>query len=49
LPFDSPEARKVNAEMMETIYFAAVTASNEIAKVEGPYSSFKGSPASKGS
>lgn len=48
LPFDSVEARKLNAEMMETIYFAALTTSNEIAKVEGPYSSFKGSPASKG-
>eukprot|EP00026_Physarum_polycephalum_P002324 Phypoly_transcript_02330.p1 GENE.Phypoly_transcript_02330~~Phypoly_transcript_02330.p1 ORF type:complete len:815 (+),score=129.17 Phypoly_transcript_02330:68-2512(+) len=48
LPFESPEARKLNAEMMETIYFAAVSASNELAQKDGPYSSFKGSPASKG-
>lgn len=33
---------------METIYFAAVTTSNELAKIDGPYSSFKGSPTSKG-
>ena len=48
LPFESAEARKVNAEIMETIYFAALTTSNELAKVDGPYSSFKGSPTSKG-
>jgi ribonucleoside-diphosphate reductase alpha chain len=46
--FDSPEARKLNAEIFETIYFAAVTESNAIAKKDGPYESFEGSPASKG-
>lgn len=48
LPFDSPEARKLNAEIMETIYFSALTTSNELAQTDGAYSSFKGSPASKG-
>lgn len=46
--FDSPEARKLNKEIFETIYFAAVTESNAIAQKEGPYQSFEGSPASKG-
>lgn len=48
LPFTSDEAKKLNQEIFETIYFAAVTASMEEAKVEGPYSSFKGSPISQG-
>ncbi len=48
LPFTSDEAKKVNQEIFETIYFAAVTASMELAKVEGPYSTFKGSPISEG-
>lgn len=48
MPFDSVEARKLNAELMETIYFAALTTSMELAQAEGPYSTFKGSPASKG-
>ena len=47
-PFDSPEARELNKKMFETIYFGAVTASNELAKEKGPYSTFEGSPASKG-
>ncbi|MBP7240144.1 MAG: ribonucleoside-diphosphate reductase subunit alpha [Saprospiraceae bacterium] len=46
--FDSPEARKLNTEIFETIYFAAVTESNAIAQREGSYESFEGSPASKG-
>lgn len=46
--FDSPEARKLNSEIFETIYFAAVTESNAIAKQDGPYSSYEGSPASQG-
>ncbi|MDZ4747207.1 MAG: ribonucleoside-diphosphate reductase subunit alpha [Saprospiraceae bacterium] len=46
--FDSPEARKLNKEIFETIYFAAVTESNVIAQREGAYESFEGSPASKG-
>ncbi|MBX7242510.1 MAG: ribonucleoside-diphosphate reductase subunit alpha [Bacteroidia bacterium] len=48
MPFDSPEARLLNKEIFETIYFAALTASSELAKEQGAYSSFKGSPASKG-
>lgn len=48
LPFTSDEAKKVNQEIFETLYFAAVTASMEMAKEEGPYSTFEGSPISKG-
>jgi ribonucleoside-diphosphate reductase alpha chain len=48
LPFTSDEAKKLNQEIFETLYFAAVTASMELAKEEGPYSSFKGSPMSQG-
>ncbi len=47
-PFDSPEARKLNIEIFETIYFAALTESNALAVKHGHYESFKGSPASKG-
>ncbi len=47
-PFDSPEARQLNKDIFETIYFAALTASNEIAQVDGAYSTYEGSPASKG-
>lgn len=48
LAFDSPEARKVNRDIFETIYHAALTQSVAEAKVDGPYESFKGSPASEG-
>ncbi len=48
LPFTSDEAKKLNQEIFETLYFAAVTASMEMAKEEGPYSTFEGSPISKG-
>ncbi|RXR33484.1 ribonucleoside-diphosphate reductase subunit alpha [Flavobacterium piscinae] len=48
LPFTSDEAKQLNQEIFETLYFAAVTASMEMAKEEGPYSSFKGSPISQG-
>lgn len=48
LPFTSDEAKKLNQEIFETIYFAAVTSSMEIAKAKEPYSSFKGSPMSQG-
>lgn len=48
MPFTSPEAKKLNQEIFETIYFAALTASNEMAKEEGAYSTFEGSPISKG-
>ncbi|MEC4115508.1 ribonucleoside-diphosphate reductase subunit alpha [Myroides phaeus] len=48
LPFTSPKAKQLNQEIFETIYFAAVTASMEMAKEEGPYSTFEGSPISQG-
>ena len=48
MPFDSDEARKLNKEIFETIYFGAMTASMELAKQHGPYESYKGSPVSKG-
>ncbi len=48
LPFDSPEAKKLNKEIFETIYFAAMTASKDLAKKEGTYETFEGSPVSKG-
>ena len=47
-PFDSAEARKLNKEVFETIYYAACTASKDLAKIDGPYQTFAGSPASKG-
>jgi ribonucleoside-diphosphate reductase alpha chain len=48
LPFTSDEAKALNQEIFETLYFAAVEASVEMAIVEGPYSTFKGSPMSQG-
>ena len=48
LPFDSPKAKKLNSQIFETIYHAAVEASVELADLERPYSTFAGSPASKG-
>ncbi|AOC95124.1 Ribonucleoside-diphosphate reductase 1 subunit alpha [Flavobacterium anhuiense] len=48
MPFTSDEAKKLNQEIFETLYFAAVTASMEMAKEEGSYSTFEGSPMSKG-
>ena len=48
VPFHSDEAANINKKIFETMYHAALTQSNELAKVEGPYDSFKGSPASKG-
>jgi len=48
LPFTSDEAKKLNQEIFETLYFAAVTASMEMAKEEGAYSSYKGSPIEQG-
>lgn len=47
-PFDSPEAVQLNKEIHETIYYAAMTASKDLAKTEGPYESYEGSPVSKG-
>ena len=48
LPFESEEARKLNKDIFETIYFAAMEASMELAKEQGAYSSFAGSPLSEG-
>lgn len=48
MPFTSDEAKKLNQEIFETLYFAAVTSSMEVAKAKGPYSTFKGSPMSEG-
>jgi ribonucleoside-diphosphate reductase alpha chain len=48
LPFESDEARTLNREVFETIYFASMSASKDLAKVEGPYETIKGSPVSKG-
>ena len=47
LPFESDAARTLNKEIFETIYFAAVTASKDLAKIEGPYETYAGSPVSK--
>jgi ribonucleoside-diphosphate reductase alpha chain len=47
-PFDSPEARKLNRDIFETMYYAALTESCALAEKEGPYSTFDGSPASRG-
>jgi len=48
MPFDSPEARQLNKEIFETMYFAACEMSSELAKTEGTYESYEGSPSSKG-
>lgn len=48
MPFDSPEAKKLNKEIFETIYYASMTASKDLAKEEGPYETWKGSPISQG-
>ena len=47
-PFDSDEARQLNKDLFETIYYAACTASKDMAKEEGAYETFEGSPASEG-
>lgn len=47
-PFDSPQARELNKQIFENIYYAACKASCDLAEKEGPYSTFQGSPASKG-
>ena len=46
-PFESEEARALNKEIFETIYFAAMTASKDLAKIQGPYETYAGSPVSK--
>jgi ribonucleoside-diphosphate reductase alpha chain len=48
LPFESEEARALNREIFETIYYASMTASKDLAKVDGAYETYAGSPVSKG-
>lgn len=48
MPFDSPEARQLNKDIFETIYFAAMTESCALAEKHGAYQTFAGSPLSKG-
>ncbi|MHA6248496.1 ribonucleoside-diphosphate reductase subunit alpha [Pontibacter sp. CAU 1760] len=48
MPFESDEARGLNKDIFETIYFAAMTASKDLAKKNGAYETFKGSPLSEG-
>ncbi|TVR37130.1 MAG: ribonucleoside-diphosphate reductase subunit alpha [Cryomorphaceae bacterium] len=47
-PFDSEEARMLNREIFETIYYASMTASKDLAKEHGPYETYEGSPISEG-
>lgn len=48
MPFESAEAKQLNKDIFETIYFAAMTASKDLAKVDGYYETFPGSPTSRG-
>jgi ribonucleoside-diphosphate reductase alpha chain len=48
MPFESDEAKQLNKEIFETIYFAAMTASKDLAIKDGAYATFKGSPLSQG-
>ena len=48
MPFESEEAQQLNKDIFETIYYASMEASMELAIKEGPYSSWEGSPISKG-
>ena len=48
IAFDSDAARKINSNIFETIYHGALEASCEMAMIEGPYETFRGSPASEG-
>jgi len=48
MAFDSPDARQLNKDIFETIYYASLTASKDIAMELGPYETYKGSPMSKG-
>ena len=47
-PFESPEAQQLNKDIFETIYYAALDASCELAEKLGPYETYEGSPVSKG-
>lgn len=48
MPYDSDEAAQLNKDIFETIYYAALCASRDLARVDGPYETWKGSPISKG-
>ena len=48
LPFDSPEAAKLNADIFEALYYAALRTSCELAREQGPYETYEGSPMSRG-
>ncbi|KAJ3847068.1 ribonucleotide reductase [Lentinula lateritia] len=48
MPFDSPEAKELNTKIFETIYHGACEASCEMAKTDGPYETWIGSPAQQG-
>lgn len=48
MPFDSENALKLDRDIFETMYFAFLSESMELAKIQGPYESFKGSPTSEG-
>lgn len=48
LPFESELARVLNKNIFETLYFAAMTASKDLAKQQGPYATYEGSPVSQG-
>ena len=48
MPFDSDDARKLNQDIFETIYYYALKESNKLSEINGAYSTFKDSPASKG-
>ncbi|NQW77286.1 MAG: ribonucleoside-diphosphate reductase subunit alpha, partial [Cytophagales bacterium] len=48
MPFESPEAQQLNKDIFETIYYASMEASMELAIKEGPYSTWEGSPISQG-
>ncbi|MBL4669868.1 MAG: ribonucleoside-diphosphate reductase subunit alpha [Flavobacteriales bacterium] len=48
MPFESDEAKQLNKEIFETLYYASMTASKDLAKIDGAYESYEGSPVSKG-
>ncbi|MFT4754781.1 MAG: ribonucleoside-diphosphate reductase alpha chain [Salibacteraceae bacterium] len=48
LPFESAGAKQLNKEIFETLYFASMSASKDLAKINGHYTSYVGSPVSKG-
>ncbi len=46
--FESEDARKLNSEIFETIYYASMMASKDLSKEFGPYETYEGSPVSNG-